>query len=254
MEYSNCIVREPCEEMVRGLTTAGLGLPDYALAKHQHSEYAAALEQCGSEVRVLPADGRFPDSVFVEDVALLIGEAAVITRPGAISRRGETEEMQSVLEESFNNIEAIQAPGTLDAGDVLEVGEHYYIGISGRTNAAGAEQLISILKKYGKSGSTIRLENYLHLKTGVAYLGNNTLLLAGELKKCPDFHKFHRIEVEEEEEYAANSIMVNGMVLIPYGYPRIHQNLKTSGFDVIQVDISEFRKLDGGLSCLSLRF
>jgi dimethylargininase len=240
--------------MVRGLTTAGLGLPDYALAKTQHREYVAALEQCGCEVRVLPADSRYPDSVFVEDVALLIGEAAVITRPGAVSRRLETVEMRSVLSDYFNHIEEIQPPGTLEAGDVLEVDGHYYIGISDRTNAKGAEQLISILKKYGKSGSTIRLEKYLHLKTGVAYLGNNTLLLAGELKKCPDFHKFHRIEVEEEEEYAANSIMVNDMVLIPYGYPGIHENLKTSGFDVIQVDTSEFRKLDGGLSCLSLRF
>ncbi len=213
--YTHCIVREPCAEMIRGLTGAGLGLPDFEIAKQQHKAYIAALEDCGCKVHVLPADPRFPDSVFVEDPALLIGEAAVIARPGAESRRKEANEMKAVLEEFFNNIEEIVSPGTLDAGDVLQVGDHYYIGKSDRTNAEGADQLIRILGHYGKTGSTITLADYLHLKTGVAFLGNNTLLLAGELKDCMDFQDFIRIEVDEDEEYAANSIMINGKVLMP---------------------------------------
>jgi dimethylargininase len=252
--YTKCIVREPCAEMVRGLTSAGLGMPDYSLARQQHKAYIKTLEKCGAKVMVLAADPEFPDSVFVEDPALLIGDAAVLSRPGAVSRRGEVEGLKPVLSEYFTLLEEIQSPGTLDAGDVMEVEDHYYIGLSQRTNIEGASQLISILEKYGKSGSTIPLINYLHLKTGAAYLGNNTLLLAGELKQCAAFQQYKRIKVDDSEEYAANSILINGTVIIPAGYPETLARLTESGYEVLTVDTSEFRKLDGGISCLSLRF
>jgi dimethylargininase len=252
--YTHCIVREPCAEMVGGLTTAGLGVPDYSLAREQHKAYIKALEQCGTNVITLPADPHFPDSVFVEDPALLIGEAAILTRPGAVSRRGEVDGLRQILAEHFPVVEEIHQPGTLEGGDVLEVGDHYYIGLSERTNPEGARQLISILEKHGKSGSAITLKKYLHLKTGIAYLGNNTLLIAGELKQCPDFQQFERIEVEDDEEYGANSIMINDIVISPAGFPKTFEKLKLSGYEVLPVDTSEFRKLDGGLSCLSLRF
>ncbi|MFC2115939.1 dimethylarginine dimethylaminohydrolase family protein [Bacteroidota bacterium] len=252
--YKKIIVREPCSEMMGGLTSAGLGVPDYPLAREQHKTYIEALVKCGCEVITLPADPDFPDSVFVEDPALLIGSAAILANPGAASRRGEVSGMRQVLGEHFGVLEQICSPGTLDAGDVLEVEDHYYIGLSERTNMEGAGQLIRILEKYNKSGSTIPVNKYLHLKSGVAYLGNNTLLLAGELKKCEDFQEFIRLEVDDDEEYAANSIMVNGTVVTPAGFPKTIEMLLSSGFRVLTVDTSEYRKLDGGVSCLSLRF
>jgi dimethylargininase len=252
--YTKCIVREPCPEMVDGLTSSDLGKPDYSLAVEQHKAYVAALEKCGCQVYILPADARFPDSVFVEDAALLIGDAAIITLPGAESRRNEIVEMRTVLMDHFDSIEEIISPGTLEAGDIMEVGDHYYIGVSERTNQEGAEQLIQILKKYGKTVSTIPLLHYLHLKTGVAFAGENTLLVAGELIEANDFQKFKRIVVDEDEEYAANSVLINGKVLMPFGYPKTREALMSTGSEIIEVDTSEFRKLDGGISCLSLRF
>ena len=249
-----CIVREPCMEMVDGITSTPLEIPDYERALKQHAEYIRMLERCGCRVIRLPAEPAYPDSVFVEDVALFIKEVVVLTSPGAESRRGEVNLIKPAIEDQGLPVEEISGPGSLDAGDVLEVDEHYYIGLSGRTNREGSAQLISILEKYGKTGSTVRLKDFLHLKTGVAYLGNDTLLLAGELKEAAEFEDFKRIEVDEDEEYAANSIMVNGRLIVPAGFPETAAKLKAAGFDIFTVDTSEFRKLDGGLSCLSLRF
>ena len=241
-------------EMSAGLSTAGLGLPDYFLALEQHKAYITALERCRCHVLSLPPDPQYPDSVFVEDTALLTGETAVITRPGANTRRGEITSIKSVLERYYTKMEEIISPGTLDAGDVLEVENHFFIGLSGRTNQEGAVQLTRILEKQGKTASTVRLGNFLHLKSGVSYLGEKTLLVAGELRQCAGFQNFKRIEVPENEEYAANSILVNEKILMPSGFPKTRKALMDSGYDVLPVDISEFRKLDGGLSCLSLRF
>lgn len=240
--------------MMDGLTTAGLGIPDYHLACEQHLAYMKALEICGTNVITLPADSRFPDSVFVEDPAVLLGNAAVLTMPGAMSRRGEVDGMKEVLSEYFPVLEKIHLPGTLDGGDVIEIEDHYFIGLSGRTNREGARQLTLILEGYGKTSETITLKNYLHLKTGIACLGNHTLLVAGELKQCSEFREFKRIEVDDEEEYAANSIMINGRVITPAGFPKTQEKLELAGYETIPVDTSEFRKLDGGVSCLSLRF
>jgi dimethylargininase len=138
--YKNAIVRKPCPKMVNGITAANLGKPDYKKALEQHNKYVDILNECGLNVKVLEADNRFPDSTFIEDVALCTPHCAVITYPDAISRRGETEVMKKILAEFYNTIEEISYPGTLDAGDVMMVGNHFYIGISERTNHAGAEQ------------------------------------------------------------------------------------------------------------------
>ncbi len=252
--YTYCIVREPCEEMVNGLSSANLGVPDFQLALTQHRAYINALERCCTSIVTLPADPQFPDSVFIEDPAILIGEAAILTRPGAVTRRGEMDGLRHVLSKYFPVIEEIHSPGTLEGGDVIKIEDHYYIGLSDRTNKDGARQLMHILEKYGKSASTITLKRYLHLKTGIAWLGDNTLLLAGELKQCQVFRQFERIEVDDDEEYAANSILINGSVITPAGFPMTAEKLKSYGYEVTPVDTSEFRKLDGGVSCLSLRF
>lgn len=252
--FTKAIVRIPGRSLISGLTSANLGVPDYELAMKQHSSYIRALRSCGVEVTILEADENFPDSTFVEDVALLTSHCAIITRPGAISRRDEISLIDSVLQEHFSNIERIEAPGTLEAGDVMMVGSHFYIGLSERTNVYGASQLMEILQKYGMTGSMVELEKMLHLKTGVSYLEQNNLLATGEFVDHEAFEKYNILEVDQDEDYAANCIWVNGKVLVPAGFPKTRSKIEMAGCETITVDVSEFRKLDGGLSCLSLRF
>lgn len=252
--FTKAIVRVPCKSMIHGLTTAKLGPPDFQLALQQHQAYIDALLSCGLEVITLEADENFPDSTFVEDVALCTPHCAIITRPGAESRRRETEEMKEVLKGEYEHIEEIQAPGTLEAGDIMMVGSHYYIGLSARTNEEGAQQMIALLEKYGMTGSTVKLEEVLHLKTGLAYLENNNLVACGEFLSKADFNKFNIIEIGEEDSYSANCIWVNHTVIIPAGYPETKAKIQKCGYDILELDMSEFQKLDGGLSCLSLRY
>jgi dimethylargininase len=252
--FKQAIVRRPCMEMADGITTADLGNPDYGQAMKQHGRYVRVLEECGLQVRVLESDSRFPDSVFIEDVALCTPHCAIITHPGALSRQGEQVEMQSVLSGFYQNIERILSPGTVEAGDVMMVGAHYFIGLSERTNMEGASQLIRILQRFGMTGSLVPLKHVLHLKTGVSYLENNNLLVCGEFIDYPDFARFSKILVSDEEAYAANSLWINGTVLIPEGHPETMAGIMEKGYQVVELDVSEFRKMDGGLSCLSLRF
>lgn len=252
--FSHAIVRKPGRSLIEGLTKANFGIPDYYKAVDQHEAYVSALKQCGLKVRELEADERFPDSTFVEDAALLTPHCAIITNPGALSRRGEVFEIKKVVQEYYSDIEEIISPGTVEAGDIMMVDNHYFIGLSERTNLNGAEQTIRILTEYGMSGSVIRLKNVLHLKTGLSYLENNNLLGCGEFLSNPEFRKFNIIEVPEEESYAANCVWINDKVLMPKGYPDTRQRIIDVGCQVIEVDTSEFCKLDGGLSCLSLRW
>ncbi len=240
--------------MIEGLTSASLGRPNFLKAMEQHSQYVDALRSCGLEVMVLEADSKFPDSVFVEDVALCTSECAIVTNPGAPSRNGEKIEIKPVLENFYKQVDSIEPPGTLDAGDVMMHGKHFYIGISQRTNTRGAEQLIAILEKYGMTGSMVPLKEMLHLKSGLSYLEQNKLLISGEFINHPAFTDFQKIEVGPDESYAANSLWINSTVLVPAGFPHTLEKIKQAGYHTLTLDVSEFRKLDGGLSCLSLRF
>lgn len=252
--FTKAIVRIPSRNFINGLTTSDEGKPDYDLALIQHQNYIQALKQCGLEVFVLGADDSYPDSTFVEDVALLTTECAIVTNPGAPSRKGEVEEMNSVLKDFYRNIETVKDPGTVEAGDIMMVGSHFYIGLSERTNKLGAEQMVGFLEKHGMSGSIVEFKDVLHLKTGVAYLENNNLLAVEAFITKPEFSQFDILKVDDDEAYAANSIWVNGIIIVPDGYPKTLEAIKSAGYKTIVVDVSEFRKLDGGLSCLSLRF
>jgi len=254
--FKNIIARRPCPSVTEGISTAGLGKPDYELALKQHDAYLAALKKCGVEITLLEANNEFPDSCFVEDVALCTKNCAIITRPGAQSRRGEAmlPDMKSALEKFFGNIEVIKGPGTIEAGDIMMAGDHFYIGLSARTNKEGANQMTGYLEKYGMTASVVPLKEVLHLKTGLSYLENNNLLACGEFLYKPEFIKFNRIEISPDEAYAANCIWVNDNVLIPEGYPKAQKTVEALGYRVIPVDTSEYKKIDGGLSCLSLRF
>ncbi len=252
--FKHIIARTPCPALVDGLSEAGMGKPDYEKAMEQHNDYIRALQTCGVDITLLPPANDHPDSVFVEDPALCTPYCAVITRPGADSRRNEAELIAPALHRFYDNVERIIAPGTLDAGDVMQVGSHYYIGKSARTNDEGAQQLIVILEKYGMTGSIVTLEEVLHLKTGLAYLENGNLLAAGEFVTKPEFQQYNIVEVPVDESYAANCIWVNGKVIMPSGYPVTREKVARLGYEVIEVDTSEFQKVDGGVSCMSLRF
>jgi dimethylargininase len=252
--FSRAIVREPGISIVNGLTTSDLGIPDYRKALRQHREYVLTLKECGLEVIVLPAEENYPDSTFIEDVALLTTECAIIMNPGAPSRRGETSGIRKVLSNYFQSIEEVVDPGTVEAGDIMMVGSHFYIGLSQRTNENGAGQVIDLLGKYGFTGSVVRLDKMLHLKTGLAYLEHNNLVACGEFLSRDEFKKFNILRISEHEAYAANCIWINEKVLIPSGYPLARNTIEESGYTVIEIEMSEFQKLDGGLSCLSLRF
>ncbi|MFK7864884.1 MAG: dimethylarginine dimethylaminohydrolase family protein [Pseudohongiellaceae bacterium] len=252
--FTNAIVRTPCRNMISGITTADLGAPDYDLALAQHEAYISALEQCGVSVTILDKEEDYPDSTFVEDTALITPKCAVLTNPGAETRKGEVATIQQALSSFYSDFEKIRAPGTLDAGDVMMTGDHYFIGLSERTNVAGANQLIAILEKHGLSGSTVEMNGILHLKTGLSYLENNNLVIASGFKNEPQFAGFNPIEIDDDESYAANGIWVNERVIVAAGFPKAKAAIEKSGFETIALDMSEFQKLDGGLSCLSLRF
>jgi dimethylargininase len=251
--FARAIVRDVPNTISAGITTADLGRPDAEIAHEQHRSYVATLEDCGLEVIVLDPDERYPDSVFVEDTAVVTGRCAIVTNPGAPERRGEVREVEKALLDLYGVVERITGPGTVDGGDVLQVGDHFYVGISMRTNREGAEQLSAILHGYGFGVTFVGLRRFLHLKTGVAYLGSDDLVVTGELVEKDEFRGFDRIVVPAEEEYGANCILVNDRVLVAEDYETVGQSIAERGYEVTGLEMSEFRKLDGGLSCLSLR-
>jgi len=252
--FTKAIVRRPGKSMIHGIGPEHLGKPDYEKALKQHDAYIEALKKTGVEVTILEALEEFPDSCFVEDTAVLTKKVAIICNPGAESRNGEKIPMKETLKDFYENIEEVKEPGTIDGGDVMMVGDFFYVGLSARTNEEGARQFIEILRKYGYDGTVVPLKEMLHLKTGLAYLENNNLLISGEFIENPLFKDFNKIIIPEDESYAANCIWMNGYVLVPAGYPKTKKAIEDLGYETIEVDTSEFRKLDGGLSCLSLRF
>jgi len=209
--FKRAIVRTPGESMLSGLTTAKLGLPNYEKALVQHAEYIKVLEECGLKVSILEKNEQYPDSTFVEDVALLTKECAIITKLGTPSRSGETVEIKNELSDYYTNIEKVREPGIVEAGDIMMVGSHFYIGISARTNESGAGQVIEYLEKYGMSGTLVKLDKMLHLKTGVAYLEQNNLELFDLLRSNVPAYvnniangKFHLSNLKNRESKICN--------------------------------------------------
>lgn len=255
--YTRAIVRPPVPNFAEGLTTVDLGVPDYHRALEQHSSYCAALERCGLTLITLEPDSRFPDSTFVEDTAVLTKELAVLTRPGAPSRGGEVESIARSIRELFPVVETLSESATLDGGDICEAGTHFFIGVSERTNEIGAHELASLLKRAGYTSTLVDIRNerdILHLKSGIAYLSGGRLAVTEPLSRRPEFRGFELLIVPIGEDYAANCIEINDAVLIPAGFPKTEKALGERGYQTLALDMSEFQKMDGGLSCLSLRF
>jgi dimethylargininase len=255
--FTEAIVRVPGKTFALGLTTAQLGVPRFELVLEQHARYCEALEACGLRMTALEAEPDYPDSTFVEDTAVVTNQGAVLTRPGARSREGETAAMRPALERFFPALKEITAPGTMDGGDICEAGEHFFLGVSERTNREGAGQLAEYLAGMGFTSEFVDvrgIKSILHLKSGVSYIGEKTLVVVEEMAALAVFAGFKRIVVAREESYAANCVRVNDRVLVAAGYPRLVRELGERGFFPLELDMSEFQKMDGGLSCLSLRF
>ena len=195
-KFTNVIVRKPGKSLCNGITSAPeLGQPIYERAVEEHDDYIAALKQCGVEVTELPALEEYPDSCFVEDPAVITRCGAIITNPGADSRNGEKDEIEPTIRQFFDDehVKHIVAPGTLDGGDVMMVGDHFYVGRSARTNEEGIRQFIEILEGWGLEGSEVPLEEVLHLKTGVNYLEDGNMLVSGEFIEKPDFAQYNKV-------------------------------------------------------------
>lgn len=257
MQFTHAIVRPPGATFAHGLTSAGLGPPDLALALEQHEAYCRALERLGLSLVRLPADPRFPDSTFVEDTAIVTARRAILTRPGAHSRAGEVAALGPALGRWFPQLDRIVSPGTLEAGDACEAGSHFFIGVSERTNAEGAAQLARWLEARGFGSSPIDIRGMpglLHLKTGLSWLGGRRLLAWASLAGHAALGEWEVLQVPEGEEYAANCIGVNGVMLVADGFPRTAALLRGQGHTVVAIAMSEYQKMDGGLSCLSVRW
>lgn len=255
--FRHAIVRQPGANYADGLTRVDLGAPSFELTLAQHAAYCAALREAGLQLTVLPADLRYPDGTFVEDTAIVLPEAAILTRPGAPSRLGEAAAIEPALRAHFPALAAIEAPGCVDGGDICEAGRHVFIGLSERTNEAGAAQLAAWLAGQGYGSSTVDvrgLQSILHLKSGIACLAGERLLLIRELAEHPAFEGYERTIVDDDEAYGANAVQVNDRVLLASGHPKLAATLRGLGYRLHALDMSEFAKLDGGLSCLSLRF
>lgn len=227
---------------------------DYGAAVAQHADYEAALIRLGCEVVRLPVAHEMPDAVFVEDVAVVLDEVAVMTRPGAVSRRDEGHEVEGALAR-YRNLVRITEPGTLDGGDVLHVGKTLYVGRSGRTNAEGIAQLRTLVSSLGYEVNAIDVHGCLHLKSAVTTVGGNTLLGNSAWVDRRAFnHEW--IEVDPREPFAGNALSVNGGVIYPLAFTHtaelLNRHLERNHASLELVDASELAKAEGGVTCCSL--
>ena len=253
MIFTYAITRKPGKNFAQGITTSKLSAPKYDLVLQQHLSYIAALKSIGLQIIELDAQLNYPDAHFVEDTAVVTPDVAIIAYPGAAPRQGEEKSIAEILA-PYRTIEYIHAPGTLDGGDVLMIGDHFFIGISDRTNSEGAKQLSNILEKYTKTCSIIQVGAGLHFKSSVNYIGKNTLIVTRNFANHPTLEGYDKITVSEREEYAANVLWVNDHLLIPRGFADTKKKLSALDLEIIELDVSEMQKMDGGLTCLSLRF
>lgn len=252
-KLTHAIARPPGLSFARAISSTRTR-PDPMLARAEHTEYLQALAAAGLEVEVLPPDERFPDSCFVQDPALVIDGQAIITRMGAPTRRGEEESLGKALEGLFSlPLAWIEAPGTLEGGDVLILPDRIVVGQSERTNKEGIAQLRDVLAARGLPVTSVAMSGYLHLLSAVSYLGRGIMLAAAEdLAAHPALRGFEVIIAPPEEVYAVNTLAVGDRVIVPAGFPRVAAALSERGFEVLSVPMSQFAAADGGVTCLSL--
>lgn len=253
--FNSAIVRKPSASVVCGLRANDNGDPDYSRLKLEHEAYVTALESLGIEVTVLPELADFPDSVFVEDPALVFTEGAILLRSGAASRQGETNEISPILKDLFDTVLELPQPGHADGGDILVTPKSVLIGLSKRTDPVGATGLLECLKVHGYKGEIVNTpDGVLHFKTECSLLDEETVLVTRRMAQSGLFEGFRKIQVPDGEEPAANVVRINDSVLVSARYHRTIDLLDKNGYSTVPVKTTEIEKIDAGLSCMSLRW
>ena len=240
------------------LSYVGRAPIDIDLARRQHSAYRRALESCGCRVVALPAEDKLPDAVFVEDVALVFDEFAIRTHPGAASRRAEVASVANAVGR-YRAVHTIEAPGTIDGGDVLRIGRTIYVGQSARTNASGIEQFRAIVGSVSPEGSgyavqPVPVSGCLHLKSAVTEVADGVVLINPEWVDRSMFSAFRQIEIDPAEPHAANALRIGDRVIYPANFPLTQRRLENDGIALAIVDVSELQKAEGAVTCCSLVF
>lgn len=254
-EFSRAITRRPGHSVTQGLRAADTGTPDLDLMLRHHADYVATLRETGAEVVELPPLEAFPDAVFVEDTALCLPEGAVLMRPGAPTRQGEVAEIAPALRAFYDDIRKIKGPGCIEGGDILTTSREILVGRSARTDAAGIAELTAIVADWGHPVREVDTPpGVLHFKTDCSLLDGDTILATERLAASGCFDGYRVIHTAEGEEAAANAIRFNSLVLMAAGFPLTAARLRGEGYAVREIGNSECAKLDGGMSCLSLRF
>ena len=253
-QFRRAIVRKPALSIVSGLRAGGGRDPNHARFVEEHTAYVAALETAGVTVSVLPELQEFADSVFVEDAALCTADAAIVLRPGAISRRGEAEAIRPALLATFDHVLSLSGEGFVDGGDILLFDTVALVGLSERTDEAGFVALETVLNSIGYAAErVVTPDGVLHFKSDCGLLDNETVFATPRLASSGCFARRRVIEVPAGEEAAANLVRVNDVVFVPAGFPRSQERLEQAGYDTRTLNVAEAACVDGGLSCMSLR-
>ncbi|MFL6207899.1 MAG: dimethylarginine dimethylaminohydrolase family protein [Pyrinomonadaceae bacterium] len=248
------LTREPARDMSAcELTYLGRQQVDAVRAAEQHRGYRRALADCGARVVTLPALDELPDSVFVEDTAIVLDELAVLTSPGVASRQPELQANAPEIAR-LRPVAQIEPPATIEGGDVLRVGRKIYVGLSPRTNLAGVAALSALITPHGYEVYTVALRGCLHLKSGCTAIGDETILANPDWINASVFRNYEVVGVDGDEPWAANTLRVGATVCVGAAFPRTADMLARRGYDVRAVDVSEFAKAEGGLTCMSLLF
>ncbi|MBS8258655.1 dimethylarginine dimethylaminohydrolase [Roseibium polysiphoniae] len=253
--FTHAITRVPADSVADGLRAVDTGNPSGEAFRAEHAAYVNALKAAGLTVDVLPQLEGFPDSCFVEDPAFCLPEGAILLRPGTASRAGEAAEIRAALQARFDTVVEIPGGGHVDGGDVLMLDDEILIGLSARTDRPGAEAFAALLTEWSYNARVAETpEGVLHFKTACSTLGEGVILATKVMIDSGFFGDRKTVQVPEDEEYAANVIRVNDVVLVPEGYPKTRDAVEAAGFKTVVLPTHEARKVDGGLSCLSLRF
>ena len=254
-EFSRAITRRPAPTIAGGLRAEDIGNPDFHGMIAAHKAYVAALKSTGAEVIELDSLDAFPDAQFVEDTALCLPQGAILMRPGAPSRMGEVDQMAPTLRNCYEKVLEIKGPGHVEGGDILVTGREILVGRSERTDAEGVAELAKVTSNWGhKLREVFTPEGVLHFKTDCSLMDADTILSTRRLDASGCFEGYHVLHVADGEEAAANAIRFNNLVLMAAGFPRTAEMLDREGYQVVEIDNTDCAKLDGGMSCLSLRF
>ncbi len=252
--FTHAITRRPAKSITNGLRAENTGNPDPELFLAHHDQYVAALKETGAEVIILEPLEEFPDCVFVEDTALCLPEGAIVMRPGAPTRSGEASAMKPTLRAQFSDIYEIE-DGFIEGGDILVTAKEILVGTSARTNEVGVQSLKSIVEPWGYKVRMLQTPpDVLHFKTDCGLLDDQTILSTKRLADSGCFDGYNVILTNEGEEAAANAVRFNDIVLLPAGFVSTAAILRAEGFNVVELPNTEAAKVDGGMSCLSLRY